>query len=109
MEYFRLRQLNWDRFAMTVADVVGIILFPGGNPRDAIRTDGRPLLWNDSEEPLAIWCRQNDWWLERGTQSLKIFNASTQTFEAAVAIGSTNYPVLQFVEEGSTGAPVIVP
>lgn len=109
MEYFRLRQLNWDRFAMTVADAVGIILFPGGDPRDAIRPDARPLLWNDSEEPLAIWCRQNDWWLERGTQRLKIFNASTQVFEDAVTIGGNSFPVLQFVEEGSPGAPVIVP
>jgi hypothetical protein len=109
LEYFRLRQLNWDRFAITVADAVGIILFPGGDPRDAIRPDARPLLWNDSEEPLPIWCRQNDWWLERGTQRLKIFNASTQVFEDVVTIGGNSFPVLQFVEEGSPGAPVIVP
>lgn len=109
MEYFRLRQLNWDRFAMTVADVVGIILFPGGDPRDAIRPDTRPLLWNDSTEPLAIWCRQNDWWLERGTQRLKIYNAATQQFDDSVMVGGDTYPVLQIVEAGSAGAPVIVP
>lgn len=109
LQYFRLRQLNWDRFAMTVADVVGIVLFPGGDPRDAIRPDARPLLWNDGQEPLAIWCRQNDWWVERGTQVLRVFNPGTQRFESTVTIGSTSYPVLQFVEEGSPGAPVIVP
>lgn len=109
MDYFRLRQLNWDRFALSVADVVGIILFPGGDPRDAIRPDARPLLWNDSETPLAIWCRQNDWWLERGSQSLRIFNASTQQFESTVTIGGNSFPVLQIVEPGSAGAPVIVP
>ena len=108
MDYFRMRQLNWDRFAMTVADVVGIILFPGGDPRDAIRPDARPLLWNDADEPLDIWCRQNDWWLERGTQNLRIFNATAQAFETTVSVGSTSYPVLEFVEEGSSGAPVIV-
>ncbi|NBS70354.1 hypothetical protein EBT31_15790, partial [bacterium] len=109
LQYFRLRQLNWDRFAMTVADAVGIILFPGGDPRDAIRPDARPLLWNDSTEPLAIWCRQNDWWLERGTQRLKIFNAASQKFESTVTIGATSYPLLQIVDAGSAGAPVIVP
>lgn len=109
MQYFRLRQLNWDRFAMTVADAVGIILFPGGDPRDAIRPDARPLLWNDSTEPLAIWCRQNDWWLERGTQRLKIFNTASQKFESTVTIGATSYPLLQIVDAGSAGAPVIVP
>jgi hypothetical protein len=108
MDYFRLRQLNWDRFAMTVADAVGIILFPGGDPRDAIRPDSRPLLWNDGETPLSIWCRQNDWWLERGTQNLRIFNAGTQQFEETVTIGGQTFPVLQIVEPGSAGGPVIV-
>ncbi len=108
MEYFRLRQLNWDRFAMTVADAVGIILFPGGDPRDAIRPDARPLLWNDAEEPLDIWCRQNDWWLQRGTQALRVFNASTQSFDSTVTVGGTAFPVLDFVEPDSPGAPVIV-
>jgi hypothetical protein len=108
MEYFRLRQLNWDRFAMTVADAVGIILFPGGDPRDSIRPDARPLLWNDAETPLAIWSRQNDWWLERGTQRLRIFNASTQQFEDSVTTGGMAFPVLEIVEPGAAGGPVIV-
>lgn len=109
LEYFRLRQVNWDRFAMTVADAVGIILFPGGDPRDAIRPDARPLLWNDSDEPLAVWCRQNDWWLKRGSQRLQIFNAGTQQFDETVTIGGNDFPVLEFVEPGTAGAPVIVP
>lgn len=109
MQYFRLRQLSWDRFAMTVADAVGIILFPGGDPRNSIRSDPRPLLWNDAEEPDAIWCRQNDWWLERGTQRLRIFNGSTQAFEERITTGALTFPVLEFVEAGSAGAPVIVP
>lgn len=108
MDYFRLRQINWDRFAMTIADAVGIILFPGGDPRDNVRPDARPLLWNDSDTPLASWCRQNDWWLERGSQRLRIFNASTQQFESTVNVGSSIYPVLEFVEPDAAGAPVIV-
>ena len=108
MDYFRLRQLNWDRFAMTVADAVGIILFPGGDPRDSIRPDARPLLWNDADTPLPEWCRQNDWWLERGTQTLRIFNASIQQFQDTVTISGQAFPVLQIIEPGAPGGPVIV-
>lgn len=107
--YFALRQLNDDRYVLSLAEVVGLELFPGSDVRDAIRPDPRPLLWNDAEEPLAIWCRQNDWWLERGTQRLRIFNAATGRFESTVTIGGTQYPMVEVVESTAPGAPVIVP
>jgi hypothetical protein len=108
-EYFALRQMNYDRYAMSLAEVVGLELFPGSDVRDAIRPDPRPLLWNDGEEPLAIWCRQNDWWLRRGTQQIRIFNASSGQFESTVTVGATSYPFIERVEAGTAGAPVIVP
>jgi len=108
-EYFALRQMNYDRYAMSLAEVVGLELFPGSDVRDAIRPDPRPLLWNDGEEPLAIWCRQNDWWLRRGSQQIRIFNASSGQFESAVTVGATSYPFIERVEAGTAGAPVIVP
>jgi hypothetical protein len=108
MEYFRLRRLSWDRYILTVADTVGIILFPDGDPRDAIRPDPRPMLWNDREKPLVEWCRQNDWWLERGTQTLRVFNQGMNDFETTVTIGGNTFPVLQVVDPDAPGAPVIV-
>ena len=108
-EYFALRQVNYDRYALSLAEVVGLELFPGSDVRDAIRPDPRPLLWNDSEEPLAIWCRQNDWWMRRGSQAIKVFNGSTGQFEENVTIGAASYPFIEVVEAGSAGAPVIVP
>lgn len=108
MEYFRLRRLNWDRYAMTVADTVGIILFPDGDPRDGIRSDGRPLLWNDADPPLPEWCRLNDWWMERGTARLRVFNSQTGRFDDTVTIAGRVYPVLEVVDPDSPGAPVIV-
>lgn len=108
MEYFRLRRLTWDRYVLTVADAIGLILFPDGDPREAIRPDPRPLLWNDGQEPDPTWCRLNDWWLERGTQKLKIFNSNTNRFESTVVIGGTEYPVLQVVDPDAEGAPVII-
>lgn len=108
MEYFRLRRLNWDRYILTVADTVGIILFPDGNPRDAERPDSRPLLWNDPDPPLPEWCRLNDWWLERGTRQLRIFNSQTGGFDTTVTIQGREYPVLEVVDPDAVEAPVIV-
>jgi hypothetical protein len=67
------------------------------------------MLWNDAIEPLASWCRQNDWWCKRGTQEIKIFNSTTNEFEDTVNVGGTEYPFIEVVEEGSATAPVIVP
>lgn len=109
MEFFRTRQINWDRYVLSIADVVGLILFPGGNPRDAIRPDPRPILWNDSSAPDPTWCRINDWWLERGTQRLKVFNTQTNQFEETITGEGFSFPVLEHVGPGSPVVPVIVP
>ena len=92
-----------------MALAVGIQPFPGSDVRDGIRSDVRPMLWNDHEEPLASWCRQNDWWLKRGSQQMRIFNSSSGKFESTVTVGGVDYPMIEEVEAGSTGAPVIVP
>lgn len=109
LDYFRLRALNFDRYVMSLADVVGLILFPGSDVRDAVRPDGRPLLWNDGEEPLASWCRQNDWWLERGSRRLRIFNAGAQRFEDTVTVGGSSYPMVEPVGLNEAGGVWIVP
>lgn len=108
MEYFRLRRLNWDRYILTVADTVGIILFPDGDPRDSVRPDPRPMLWNDGVEPKPEWCRINDWWLERGTQQLRVFNPGAGRFLDVVTIGGDDYPVLEVVDPDGANAPVII-
>jgi hypothetical protein len=109
MEYFRKRRVSWDRFIMTMAESVGLTLFPGGDVRDAVRPSALPLLWNDGTEPLAIWCRTNDWWLERGTQTLRVFNASTGSFQSTITKSGVEYPILSFMDPGEPGAPVAVP
>ena len=108
LEFFQSRQLSWDRYILAVADAVGIILFPDGDPRNLIRPDPRPLLWNDPQEPDPAWCRQNDWWVERGTQALRIFNAAVQQFEPGVMAGGRRFPVLEIVAADDPLAPTIV-
>ncbi len=107
--YNARHRINYDRYALALAEVVGIELFPGSDVRDGIRTDQRPMLWNDADEPLASWCRQNDWWCKRGTQEIRIFNSATQQFESTVNIGGVDYPMIEVVKAGSNNAPVIIP
>lgn len=108
-DYFRKRKVHWDRYVLTVAETIGLTIFPGGDVRDNIRPSAAPMLWNDATQPLTSWCRNNDWWLERGTQQLKIFNAATQQFQTVVTKSGVDYPQLQILEAGAPGAPVIVP
>lgn len=108
MEYFRRRQLSWDRFILTMAESVGLTIFPVGNVRDAIRPSPLPMLWPDKVQPLTTWCRTNDWWLERGTQKLRVFNQATGQFQETVSKGGIEYPILQFFEPGDPSGPVIV-
>ena len=108
-EYNERHRINYDRYALSLAEVVGLELFPGTDVRNNIRPDARPMLWNDHEEPEVSWCRQNDWWCKRGTQEIRIFNATTQKFESTVNIGGVDYPMIEVVKGGSNTAPVIIP
>ncbi len=106
--YFRKKRLSWDRFVLSVAESSGLTIFPGGDPRAGIRTNAAPMLWHDAIEPDPAWCRNNDWWLQRGTQALKIFNSSTGAFQEFVPKSGTDYPILQFLEPDSPIVPKIV-
>ncbi|HAX05198.1 MAG TPA: hypothetical protein DCX77_05920 [Acidimicrobiaceae bacterium] len=109
MDYFRNRRLSFDRFVLTIAESAGLVIFPGGDVRDNIRPFGGPMLWNDKVEPLSSWCRNNDWWMERGTQNLKCFNATTQQFQEIVPKSGTDYPILNFLSDSDPLTPKIVP
>ena len=109
LQYFRNRRLSFDRFVLTIAESAGLTLFPGGDVRDNIRPSNAPMLWNDKGTPLSSWCRNNDWWMERGTQSLKCFNATTQEFQSTVPKSGVDYPILSFLSDDDPLAPKIVP
>ena len=108
-EYFRNRLLSFDRYAMTLAEVVGLTIFPGGDVRENVRPSSLPMLWNDSEQPLVSWCRNNDWWVERGTQNVRIFNSAANEFRETITVGGVDYPVFETVQSTNPLAPVIVP
>lgn len=106
--YFRKRRLSWDRFVLSLAESAGLTIFPGGDPRNNIRTSAAPMLWHDAEEPDPAWCRNNDWWLPRGTQNLHIFDFSQQEFVTVVPKSGVDYPILQFLDPDDVNVPKIV-
>jgi hypothetical protein len=67
------------------------------------------MLWNDKVRPLSSWCRNNDWWMERGTQRLQAFNATTQEFQSTVPKSGVDYPILSFLSDDDPLTPKIVP
>ena len=108
LAYFRNKRLSWDRFILSIAESVGLVVFPGGDVRENIRPFGGPMLWHDREEPNPIWCRNNDWWLQRGTQNLKTFNQTTQEFQTFVPKNGVDYSILSFLELDAVDVPKIV-
>lgn len=109
LDYFRKRRLSWDRFILTIAESAGMVIFPGGDVRNNIRPNVAPMLWHDRDQPDPTWCRNNDWWLRRGTQELRIFNQLANQFQDTVTKSGIDYPVLEFLEEDDPNAPKIVP
>jgi len=107
-EYNARHRINYDRYILSLAEVVGLNLFPDTDVRDNIRPSALPMLWNDPTEPDISWCRQNDWWLKRGSQQMRIFNSATQQFESTVNSGGIDYPMIESVKGGSANAPVII-
>ena len=108
LAYFRNKRLSWDRFILSIAESVGLVVFPGGDVRENIRPFGGPMLWHDREEPNPDWCRNNDWWLQRGTQNLKTFNQTTREFQAFVPKSGIDYSILSFLELDAVDVPKIV-
>jgi hypothetical protein len=108
MEYFARSQISWSRYILSLADTVGIVLFPGGEPREDTRSDNRPFLWNDGRTPLPEWCRNNDWWVDRGATGLQLFSGANQRFQQRLTKGGVDYAPLTVLEPSDPLAPVIV-
>ena len=107
-QYFRKRRLSFDRFILSIAESAGLIIFPAGDPRNNIRVGSYPMLWHDSEEPDPAWCRRNDWWLPRGTQSLKVFDPTQNTFVETIPKNGIDYTVLSYLDPDDPDVPKIV-
>lgn len=107
-EYMLKQQITYDNYILAVADTAGIVVIPPGDVRNGDRVDARPMLWNDYEAPDPVLCVNNDWWLQRGTQELRVFNKLHGKFQSSVYLDDVKLPILEFVDEFNPLCPVIV-
>lgn len=107
-QYLLRQRITYDNYILAVADTAGVVVIPPGDVRDGQRVDARPMLWNDRETPDPANCRNNDWWIERGTQELRIFNQLRNQFQSSVYVNNERLPVLEFVDRFNPLCPVIV-
>ena len=71
-KYQRNRVVDWQQTAQAACGAMGFSLDVAGDM--ANRTD-RPQLWILKDAPMPEHCRQNDYWLERGTKNLSVYMA----------------------------------
>ena len=69
-KYKRNSVIDWQQTVQAACGAMGFSLDISGSMAD--RTD-RPQLWILKEAPLPEHCRQNDYWLERGTKKLYLY------------------------------------
>lgn len=75
--------ITFDRLLLGVAPLVGLNLDADGELRGqtpTFRPVNQPILWNDPVMPEYPWCRQNDWWLPRGTDQVWLFDPPSGGF-----------------------------
>jgi hypothetical protein len=105
--YHALRELTIDRLATALADSAGIEV----DARDTIpeselvpaRPGRSPILWTSQREPEAFRALADDWWVQRGTSILRIFDPAVERFVASVSVAGSSRPV---VEEVARDAPI---
>jgi hypothetical protein len=99
LRYHGRRGLTLDRLAPALADSHGIQV----DSRDTIGSDeqapvqpGRPpILWTSTREPSAYRAQTDDWWLQRGTSTLRVFDPGVQRFVETKAVGGQPKPVIE--------------
>jgi hypothetical protein len=104
VRYHELRDLTADRLAIALADSAGIAI----DARDTIPESelvpaqlGRPpILWTSRREPEAFRALADDWWVQRGTGVLRVFDPAVQRFVVSKDVGGVSRPVIEQVEPG---------
>jgi hypothetical protein len=109
--YHKLREFTVDRLAVALADSAGIAI----DARDSIPSDdtapaqpGRaPILWTSEREPEPFRALTDDWWVQRGTDVLRVFDPALQRFVEFKTVGGEQKPVIELVAAGSLIPPEI--
>ena len=93
-DYYRNAAIDWSGVVMATCGALGFNTSPVG---DMARRADRPILWQLDHAPEQEHCRQNDYWLERGTKRLWMYMAEadewtdTVTDEDGNSVAILNY------------------
>lgn len=108
-QYHRERGLTLDRLAPGLADCAGLLLDAGSlvspDPQAPAQPGRKPVLWTTSQEPTPDRAVVDDWWLEIGTATLRVFNPGAQRFVDTTTVGGESMPVIERV--GTLGFAVV--
>lgn len=99
LRYHQLRELTLDRLAGALADSVGVMV----DAKDTISPDEnapaqigrRPVLWTSEREPAALRAVADDWWVQRGTAVLRVFNPGVGRFIETASVDGTSKAVIE--------------
>ena len=99
MRYHQQRGLTLDRLAPALADAIGVLLDAGETvspDEEAPAQPGRrPVLWTTEREPAASRAVSDDWWLQIGTATLRVFDPAAQRFVETKVVDGQGVPVVQ--------------
>jgi hypothetical protein len=102
--YHSLREVTLDLFALPLADSSRVRIEAGDTvslDENAPAQPGRlPVLWTTEREPAAHRARADDWWLQPGTQVLKVFDPLVNRFVEARTEGGLRVPVIEELVDG---------
>jgi hypothetical protein len=109
--YQALRELALDQLVVPLASSAAVIV----DYRDTVPEDEdapteagrRPILWTTLREPPKGRARIDDWWLQRGTERLRIFDPALERFVDTMLVGGSRRPFIESWPAGELAPPEV--
>lgn len=96
--YHRRRELTLDRLGHALAESNGIQIDARNTiPADEETPTGErpPILWTTDREPAPSRSRRDDWWLARGTNTLRIYDPLAERYVESILVSGALKPFLE--------------
>jgi len=95
-QYQRNAIIDWSGVISATCGALGFNIAPVG---DMANRFDRPILWNLDRRPESEHCRQNDYWLERGTKKLWLYMAEADEWVNEVMVDGFSEPIVSYIEK----------
>jgi hypothetical protein len=95
--YQRNSIIDWSGVISASCGALGFNIAPQGDMANRFE---RPILWNLDRRPEPEHCRQNDYWLERGTKRLWLYMAEADEWVNEVTLeDGSREPIVSYIEK----------